>query len=176
MSVNRLTPAGLKRRHELERAHKSFLEHPAAEGSAEIFELPDSGRITIGRDDSADVVIESDEQISRVHAQLERVGGSWVISDDGLSRNGTWIGGSRLSGRRRLSDGDAVRVGQAVLVFRDSAQADDLTAAASDEPHGAPITDTQRRVLVALCRPFRDGSEFAVPATNKEIAAEVFLS
>jgi len=176
MSVNRLTPAGLKRRLELEREGKSFLEHFGAAGTAEIFELPADGRVTIGRDDSADVVIEGDEQVSRVHAELERVGGSWVISDDGLSRNGTWIGDARIVGRRRLVDGDAIRVGRRVLVFRDTAQADDLTAAASDDPHPAPVTDTQRRVLVALCRPFRDGSEFAVPATNKDIAAEVFLS
>ena len=176
MSVNRLTPAGLKRRIELERAHRSFLEHPGAEGSAEIFELPAEGRITMGRDDSADVVIEGDEQVSRVHVELERVGGSWVISDDGLSRNGTWIGDTRIVGRRRLADGDAIRVGRRVLVFRDPAQSDEKTAAASDDPEAAPITETQRRVLVALCRPFRDGSEFAVPATNKEIAAEVFLS
>jgi hypothetical protein len=38
------------------------------------------------------------------------------------------------------------------------------------------VTDTQRRVLVALCRPFREGSEFASPATNKQVADEVFLS
>jgi DNA-binding NarL/FixJ family response regulator len=31
-------------------------------------------------------------------------------------------------------------------------------------------------VLVALCRPFREGSEFARPATNRQIAEEVFLS
>jgi ATP/maltotriose-dependent transcriptional regulator MalT len=30
-------------------------------------------------------------------------------------------------------------------------------------------------VLIALCRPYREAS-FATPATNQEIAAEVFLS
>lgn len=37
------------------------------------------------------------------------------------------------------------------------------------------LTDAQRRVLVALCRPYRDGS-FATSATNQQIAAEIFLS
>ena len=37
------------------------------------------------------------------------------------------------------------------------------------------LTDTQRRVLVALCRPYRDG-DFATPATNQQIAEELFLS
>jgi DNA-binding NarL/FixJ family response regulator len=33
----------------------------------------------------------------------------------------------------------------------------------------------QRQVLLALCRPYRDGN-FATPATNQDIASEVFLS
>ena len=48
--------------------------------------------------------------------------------------------------------------------------------AAGERPHAASITETQRRILVALCRPFGPGSEFATPATNKQIAEEVFLS
>ena len=39
-----------------------------------------------------------------------------------------------------------------------------------------PLTPTQRAVLVALCRPYKDGSQFATPASNQEIAAEVMLS
>jgi DNA-binding NarL/FixJ family response regulator len=31
-------------------------------------------------------------------------------------------------------------------------------------------------VLVALCRPFRDGAAFATPATNQQIAGELHLS
>jgi DNA-binding NarL/FixJ family response regulator len=31
-------------------------------------------------------------------------------------------------------------------------------------------------VLVALCRPFKEGSSFASPATNAQIAAELHLS
>jgi hypothetical protein len=38
------------------------------------------------------------------------------------------------------------------------------------------LTDTQHRILVALCRPARGGTGFAPPATNQEIADEVFLS
>ena len=50
------------------------------------------------------------------------------------------------------------------------------TAAAGDVPDAASVTDTQRRILVALCRPYREGSAFATPATNKHVAEEVFLS
>ena len=39
-----------------------------------------------------------------------------------------------------------------------------------------PLTATQRKVLIALCRPYRDGDSFTSPATNQQIAAELFLS
>ena len=39
-----------------------------------------------------------------------------------------------------------------------------------------PITPAQRRVLIALCRPYKGGAAFATPATNPQIAAELFLS
>ena len=38
------------------------------------------------------------------------------------------------------------------------------------------LTDTQRKILIALSRPFREGSHYATPATNQQIADEVFLS
>jgi hypothetical protein len=41
---------------------------------------------------------------------------------------------------------------------------------------GSHLTETQRRILIALARPFIDGHQFATPATNREIAAEVCLS
>ena len=39
-----------------------------------------------------------------------------------------------------------------------------------------PITPAQRRVLIALCRPYKGGASFATPATNPQIAEELFLS
>lgn len=38
------------------------------------------------------------------------------------------------------------------------------------------LTDTQRKILEALCRPCTGSSHFAPPATNQEIADELFLS
>jgi FHA domain/Bacterial regulatory proteins, luxR family len=176
MSAHRFTPEELKRRLELERAGNPFLECPGVEGAPALVKLPTEGKLTIGRHESAGLALAGDDKVSRIHAELERVGDGWVIADDGLSRNGTWLKGARIAGRRRLADGDAIGIGQAVIVYRHPAEAGDRTAAAADDTQLMPITDAQRRVLVALCRPFREGSEFAVPATNKEIAAEVFLS
>jgi serine/threonine protein kinase len=38
------------------------------------------------------------------------------------------------------------------------------------------VSDAQRRVLVALCRPTRERTPFARPATNREIAEELFVT
>jgi hypothetical protein len=81
-----------------------------------------------------------------------------------------------VSGRRRLRDGDALRFGQTLVVFRAPGSPASETVPAADTPTAASVTDTQRRILIALCRPYRDGSEFASPPSNREIAAEVFLS
>ncbi len=41
---------------------------------------------------------------------------------------------------------------------------------------GDQLTETQQRILGALVRPMREGSAYDTPATNREIADEVFLS
>jgi hypothetical protein len=38
------------------------------------------------------------------------------------------------------------------------------------------LTETQRRILTALCRPCVEGNRYATPATNQEISREVYLS
>lgn len=47
---------------------------------------------------------------------------------------------------------------------------------AADPPTDVLLTDTQARILAALCRPISEGDHFAAPATNQEIADAVFLS
>jgi DNA-binding CsgD family transcriptional regulator len=43
---------------------------------------------------------------------------------------------------------------------------------------GAPpeLSPAQRRVLIALCRPYAGGAAFARPATNQQVADELSLS
>ena len=36
------------------------------------------------------------------------MGADWVICDDGLSHNGTFVNGERVRGRRRLAAGDVL--------------------------------------------------------------------
>ena len=135
-----------------------------------------SDRVTVGRRASCGLCLEWDEEVSRVHAAFERVDEEWTLVDDGLSRNGTFVNGERVTGRRRLHDGDTIRVGTTIILFRrPSATAEPATAVAGGHLTPASLTDTQRRVLVALCRPFKTSGGFATPATNQQIAEEVFL-
>ena len=53
-----------------------------------------------------------------MHALLERLHDEWSVVDDGGSRNGSFVNGERLSGRRRLRDADVVRVGRTLIVYR----------------------------------------------------------
>jgi hypothetical protein len=67
-------------------------------------------------------------------------------------------------------------LGNTVITYREPAQTGfDETVRRSDQPVLVPVTDTQRRILIALCRPVNE-SAFASPATNRQIADEVFLS
>src|SRR5262249_2200237 len=70
------------------------------------------------REATNDVAVTGDPLMSRLHALLECIGGAWVLSDDGLSSNGTFCNDERLR-RRRLEDGDVIRMGRTLLVFRD---------------------------------------------------------
>ena len=126
---------------------------------------------------ATDIWLDWDTEVSRLHAELERIGDDWTVSDDGLSSNGSFINGERLAGRRRLRDGDAIRFGKTVAVFRAPRASDaGSTIIAEDSPEAVQLSDAQRRVLVALCRPYKDGSSYATPATNQEVADELFLS
>jgi pSer/pThr/pTyr-binding forkhead associated (FHA) protein len=175
-SVPAQTGGELKERLDAERRAQPFLVYRDGDGAQVVRDLGESDRLSVGRTQGCDLVLEFDPEVSSLHAELERIGGDWVVLDDGLSRNGTFVGGERVSGRRRLLDGDAIRFGETVVVFRSPGTQHEQTAAADDAPDARSITDTQRRVLIALCRPFREGGEFAAPATNREIADEVFLS
>ena len=50
------------------------------------------------------------------------------------------------------------------------------TEVASEVLDRASLSEAQRRVLVALCRPFKDATGYVTPATNQQIADELFLS
>lgn len=171
------TAADLKALIAAERAGQPFLRARASDGSQQIFELPGGiWRATIGRHGECDIPLAHDSKVSRVHALLERVGAQWTFVDDGLSRNGSYVDGARVIGRHTLKDGDRLCLGDTVLIYHDPAVRDAAsTARESSQAQSVPLSPAQRKILIALCRPVSD-SAFATPATNRQVADEVFLS
>jgi pSer/pThr/pTyr-binding forkhead associated (FHA) protein len=172
------SPADLKARIDAERLGQPFILFRDGLGAQRIVALPhDGSSITVGRRPGNTIALDWDTEVSRVHARLECVAGEWTIIDDGLSRNGSWVNGERLTARRRLRDGDALRFGNTVVAYlRPGERESEATASAVESVPGTNLTDTQRRVLIALARPFKDPNGLATPATNKAIAEELFLS
>jgi pSer/pThr/pTyr-binding forkhead associated (FHA) protein len=172
------SPAEIAARLQAEREGCAHLLLRDASGAQMIVPLEATRqRLTIGRGEGADVQVHWDRDVSRAHAELERVGGVWTISDDGLSRNGTFVNGERVGSRQRLRDGDVLRIGETGIVFRHpSSVAFSETRVGGPELAPPTVSEAQRRVLIALCRPYKDPGPFTTPATNHDIAAELFLS
>ena len=170
--------AELKAHIDAERAGLPFIVFRDDERRQIIFVLAGrADRVVLGRGPSADIRLGWDEQISRVHAEICHVGGEWTLVDDGLSLNGSLVNGKTVRGRRRLHDGDTVRLGNTLLLFRDPGEADvRSTTPAEEREQIVALSELQQQVLVALCRPFKDSTSFVTPATNEQIASEVFLS
>jgi FHA domain-containing protein len=172
------SPADLKAIIAAERTGVPFVHWRTDGGEQRLVLLgPERERLTVGRRQDSDVALPWDLEVSRAHALLERVGGQWTVVDDGLSRNGTFINGGRIHGRQPLHDRDRLCFGRTQMLFREPPDPyeGESTARAPGSATGIPLSETQRKVLVALCRPVND-STAATPATNRQIAEELFLS
>ncbi|HEX5763780.1 MAG TPA: FHA domain-containing protein [Solirubrobacterales bacterium] len=176
--ASQTSAAELKAQIEVERGGRPFLVYRDGEGTQRIIVVEDgTTSLWIGRGGSADLRLDWDEEVSALHAQIEVVRDECTLLDDGLSRNGSFVGEERVDGRRRLRDGDTLRFGRTRVLFRRPGEgAPEATVAAGQIPAAATISPGQRRVLLALCRPFKEESPFATPATNQAIAAELHLS
>jgi len=82
---------------------------------------PEAGRIvrlsttkpnTLGRADECTIPL-ADARLSRVHATIKHVGGTWMLIDEG-STNGTFVNGSRVEKYSALDDGTRIDLGAAV--------------------------------------------------------------
>jgi len=125
------------------------------------------GAYVVGRNAEIDVVIDGDDSISSRHAELERKGPGWYVSDLG-STNGTKLNGERITTKRALRDSDVIGLGRTTLTFRDPGSRKDSTTRRTntDAPE---ITKTERLVLIELCRPAMSGRAIAAPASVETI-------
>ena len=80
-----------------------------------------SRELRIGRLADNDLALVWDADVSRRHARITRTAKGWVLADDG-SRNGSYVNGERITDQSALNDGDVLRFGDTVMLFR--AQAD----------------------------------------------------
>ena len=167
----------LKAQIEAERAGRPFLVYRTGAGEQVILPVEEKAELWVGRATSADVRLDWDEEVSALHAQIEVVRGECTLVDDGLSRNGSFVNGERVHGRRHLRDGDSLRFGRTIVVYRRPGEdAPEATAIAGEMPAAATVSPAQRKVLLALCRPYKEGDSFATPATNQQIGEELHLS
>jgi hypothetical protein len=166
-------PEELRARIAAERRGAPFLLYRDGEDRQVIVELGEGrDRVTLGRSSQADVALHWDREVSRLHATLERIAGAWVLSDERLSRNGTFVNGERLTTRRRLVPGDVIVAGASTIAFVAPGPGS-ASATAVGDVHVPPVTPAQHRVLVVLCRPLADGG---APASTREIAAELVVA
>ncbi|MEN0137133.1 MAG: FHA domain-containing protein [Rhodococcus sp. (in: high G+C Gram-positive bacteria)] len=152
----------------------SYTDHGRTD---EMVLIPDRSPIVIGRSSYADLSLPTDPDISRLHATVERIGIHWTITDDGLSRNGTFVNGTRLQGRQTLHPGDVIQVGESILTYHGEPGTDcGITHIGDTVDADIVLTPAQHTVLTELCRPFHDGTDHPIPASNRQIADALHLS
>src|SRR3954447_12397573 len=99
------SPSELKEQLEAERRGTAFLVYRDGGEAQRIVDTAARAQLTIGRSSTSDVCLDWDAGVSRLHATLELIGGQWTLTDDGVSRNGSFVNSERLQGRRRLVNG-----------------------------------------------------------------------
>jgi pSer/pThr/pTyr-binding forkhead associated (FHA) protein len=150
-----------------------FLVYRDDAGTKQIFRLQRES-VTVGRREEADLSLPWDPECSRLHAEFELRAGEWTVADDGWSQNGTWVNELRLAGRRRLADGDMIRVGQTVLTFSNPGSVPIGPTLVPGELSATPrFSEQQQRILRALCRPLFGDGDGINPASDDVIAEKL---
>jgi pSer/pThr/pTyr-binding forkhead associated (FHA) protein len=174
LGLHRRTPTELQAVLAAQRSGVAFLEYRDGDEQQLLVTLgPERDRLSIGRLPGCELPLTWDTEVSRAHALLEQAGGAWTIEDRGSS-NGTLVNAVRINRPQVLHDGDVIRVGRTQFVFH-AAASDDArrTTPALDRVVPNP-TESQRKVLVELCRPALERGVGA--ASNREIAEALFVS
>jgi pSer/pThr/pTyr-binding forkhead associated (FHA) protein len=174
LGLHRRTPAELQAVLAAQRSGVAFLEYRDGDERQLLVTLgPERDRLSIGRLPGCELPLTWDTEVSRAHALLEQAGGAWTIEDRGSS-NGTLVNAARINRPQVLHDGDVIRVGRTQFVFHAAATDDPRrTTPALDRVVPNP-TESQRKVLVELCRPALERGGGA--ASNREIAEALFVS
>lgn len=93
--------------------------------------LPKQQAITIGRASDCTIPIK-DRYLSRKHAEIIPLDGSWLLKDCG-SANGTYLNGSRVQSDLTLKSGDKIKLGDTEILFETDTHTDRLLAVADSK-------------------------------------------
>lgn len=103
--------------------------------------------VSIGRASDCSIPIK-DRYLSRKHAEIVAVDGTWMLKDLG-SANGTYLNGSRVEHDQVLKTGDRIRLGDTEIVFETSERSTDrfiaVADAAASPTIAIPVTDISDR-------------------------------
>ena len=109
-------------------------------------------RLTIGRQDTNDIVLPGDMRVSRHHAEIVDRDGEWILRDL-RSRNGSLLNGERVT-ESPLREGDRLKIGGSILVF--SAEYDPMSTIADTGVSGRTpkpaLSAREKEILALLCR------------------------
>jgi pSer/pThr/pTyr-binding forkhead associated (FHA) protein len=101
-----------------ERGSSAFVVFHDAGGKQHVVSLADDrSAVSVGRRPDNDVELSWDNEVSRAHARLLRGQEGWLLVDDD-SRNGSYLNGEPVTEQRPLRDGDVLRFGDTVVLFR----------------------------------------------------------
>jgi pSer/pThr/pTyr-binding forkhead associated (FHA) protein len=137
------------------------------------------GEITIGRDigeatPDHHILIAGDATISELHLIVQRKSIGWCVQVPAVT-NGVFINGVRMmdGAVKKLKPDDEIRIGAKTSLIYRSLERRTPTQTAGATPE---LTPAERRVLVALCRPLRNGDRITEPTSVVKIAEELFVS
>ena len=119
-------------------------------------EVPVPGPLVVGREGTADLVLD-DTEISRRHAVFSPAGAGLTVEDLG-STNGTYVNGHRITGTVALTTGDRVEVGSSAIEVR-LAETAPLPVAVPPPPPPAyaAAAPTNSIEVEGLYKQFKDG-------------------
>ena len=119
--LQQLEKAGLVLRIDPKKTDPSLAKKKTLVGSLTPDHAPDNvyplldAEQTIGRLPSNTICV-GDGSVSSNHARILRTPEGFVL-EDLQSRNGTFVNGERVEGKRLLTDGDLIRLGKVIMTF-----------------------------------------------------------
>lgn len=143
--------AGAERLLQMSEVRQPYLVMPRTPERLLVAKVELGARLVVGRSREADLSLSFDPTVSSVHASIERHLDLLTVEDLGPSTNGTYVNGTRIAARTRLSDRDVVRFASSeVLVRCPTAATDGRTIAMPPAIDWSRLTPTERRVVAAL--------------------------